>query len=58
MVGLEKQSTIKIHNKKGYQTTIPKAIAEDLLGLTNDTPKQKLTWNVEKGKVIVEKAIK
>jgi len=54
MVGIEKATKVRIHDKKYYATLIPKRIAEDLLHLKLDVPNQKIDWKVEKGKVIVE----
>ena len=54
MVGIEKSSKVRIHDKKYYATLIPKRIAEDLLGLRVDKRNQRIHWKVQKGKVITE----
>ncbi|MFH1390900.1 MAG: hypothetical protein ABIH20_01170 [Candidatus Diapherotrites archaeon] len=54
MPKISMQSTVKIHNMKYYYTSIPKSIAEDLLGLKHDVEKQRLKWKINKGQVCVE----
>ena len=54
MVSIEKSSKVRIAEGKYYNTLIPKRVAEDLLGLRVDVPNQKISWKVEKGKVMVE----
>ncbi|MFA4855497.1 MAG: hypothetical protein WC634_02840 [archaeon] len=58
MAKISALSTVKQHKVQGkvyFSTGIPLSIAVDVLGLVRDEKKQKLCWQIDAGKVVVEK---
>ena len=55
-MALEKTSTVLFHKSKDktyFKTFIPRDIALNVLGLKTDKAKQRLTWSIVKGKIVV-----
>ena len=55
---MHQTSTVSKHPSQGktyFRTAVPRDIALNVLGLNTDGDKQRLSWKLEKGKVVVIK---